>query len=178
MKVVCVWCGSELSPGQPGDVVSHGVCEACYHALIVKRKLALSELLDRIDVPVIALDAGVTALLANQAAERAVGKKVDLIKGSLAGDVFECVYASTPEGCGRTIHCSGCTIRRTVLATHQDGQARRGVEVEQLVQHAGERRLTRYRISTEKIFDQVMLIIEDVRMLATDPDAGTVPPGG
>ena len=168
MNVVCVWCGRELSPGKTGDPISHGVCQACMHALIVRRGTALTELLDQLDLPVIELDAGLTAVLANQAAEKAVGKKVDLIKGRLAGNVLQCIYAFTPEGCGRTIHCSGCTIRRTITATHQDGQPRYGVEAEQLVEHGAERQLVHYRISTEKFRDSVLLIIEDVRMLAAD----------
>jgi transcriptional regulator of aromatic amino acid metabolism len=80
-----------MSLGLTGDIASHGICETCYHSFIVKRQVALSQLLDGINLPVIALDAGVTALRANQAAARAVGKTVELIEGSLAGNVFECI---------------------------------------------------------------------------------------
>lgn len=177
MKTICVWCGNDFASEPGDDVIAHGVCPACYHAVIVRRKLDLAELLDQIDVPVIAFDANVTALLANRAAEKVVGQKVDLIKGRLAGNVFECIHASTPEGCGRTIHCSGCTIRRTVTATHQDGQPRRNVEAEQIVEHAGKRQLVRYRLSTEKVHDSVLLMIEDIRMLAADATVLAAVPG-
>jgi len=173
MRTFCVWCGNEFVPGPADGAIAHGVCPGCYYALIARRKLDLAELLDQIDVPVIAFDADVTALLANKKAEQAVGKKVDLIKGSPPGPILQCMYASSPEGCGHTIHCSVCTIRLTVTATHQDGQPRRGVEAEQMMEHHGKRQLVRYRISTEKIHDSVLLMIEDIEMLASNPAAGT-----
>ena len=42
----------------------------------------------------------------------------------LGGDVFECAYARLPERCGRTIHCSGCTIRKAVKETFETGEPR------------------------------------------------------
>ena len=93
---------------------------------------------------------------------------MDLIKGQLLGDVIECVNAQTPEGCGRTIHCSGCTIRRMVTATHQDGRPRQSVEADQLVMRAGSVVPVRYSISTQKVGNAVLLIIENAKMLATE----------
>jgi ferredoxin len=35
------------------------------------------------------------------------------------GEVFECVNARLPGGCGKTIHCSACVVRRSVTTTHR-----------------------------------------------------------
>jgi hypothetical protein len=168
MKVICAWCNKTLSPGEPDDTISHGICPDCAEMVLGQRQVSLLELLNQFDVPVIALDADVTALCANQAAEKTAANKVDLIKGQLLGDVIECVNAQTPEGCGRTIHCSGCTIRRMVTATHQDGQPRQSVEADQLVRRAGRVTPVRYSISTQKFGDAVLLIIEDAKVLSTE----------
>jgi hypothetical protein len=36
-------------------------------------------------------------------------------------------YAKLPEGCGLTVHCSGCAIRNTVMDTVQTGKVHRFV---------------------------------------------------
>ncbi len=171
MKVVCAWCNKTISPGHSDDSVSHGICRGCAQAVFVRRRLTLKESLDKLDIAVITVDGDATAIYANQAAGRLVGKKVDLIKGQLIGDVFECVYARRPGGCGRTIHCSGCAIRQTVQATYQDGKARRGVEAEQLVRNGDEVSLARIRLSAEKVGDVVLLVIDELRMLDLETTA-------
>ena len=39
------------------------------------------------------------------------------------GLFFDCVHSRLPEGCGRTIHCSGCVIRKSVATTFNTGEA-------------------------------------------------------
>ena len=75
MKVVCAWCNKTLSPGEPDDTVSHGICPDCAEMVLRQRQVPLLELLNQFDVPVIALDADVSALCANQAAEKAMAIK-------------------------------------------------------------------------------------------------------
>jgi hypothetical protein len=173
MIVICAWCNQTLSAGQPGDAVSHGICPECANLLLRQRRFTLEQLLEQFDMPVIALDADATALCANRAAARTLATKADLIKGKLMGDVIECIHAESPEGCGRTIHCSGCTIRRMVTATHQDGRSRRGVKANQSVRRAGEATSVRYWISTRKIGDVVLLTIEDAKVLSSESFSAT-----
>jgi transcriptional regulator with PAS, ATPase and Fis domain len=168
MIVICAWCNKTLSAGRPGDAVSHGICPECAELLLGQRRLTLDQLLEQFDTPVIALDADLTALCANQAAERVLATTKDLIKGKLMGDVIECIHAQSAKGCGRTIHCSGCVIRRMVTATHQDGRTRASVEADQTVRRAGEFTAVRYRISTRKIGDAVLLTIEDAKELSKE----------
>lgn len=168
MIVICAWCNKTLSAGRPDDAVSHGICPECAELLLGQPRLTLDQLLEQFDTPVIALDADITALCANQAAEMILGTRSDLIKGKLMGEVIECIHAQNPEGCGRTIHCSGCVIRRMVMETHQDGRPRASVEANQLVRRAGEVTSERYRISTRKIGDAVLLTIASAKVLSQE----------
>jgi len=57
----------------------------------------------------------------NDAARRLVDKPEEKIEGLLVGDIFECVHASQPGGCGGTEHCSRCTIRSCIEKTYATG---------------------------------------------------------
>ena len=37
------------------------------------------------------------------------------------GNVVECEHSRLPEGCGKTVHCSGCVLRKTVERTYASG---------------------------------------------------------
>jgi PAS domain-containing protein len=165
MKIVCAWCQKTLSPGEPGDDVSHGICPDCMAGLLTKPQITLRDLLDRLDIAVIAVDANAAIQLANAAAERVLGWKMSDLQGTLAGNVIECVNAANPEGCGKHVNCAGCAIRGTVTATFADGQPRTGVEAMQWVLQNGRLTRVQFRISTEMARDVVLLIIEDVRPL-------------
>jgi hypothetical protein len=166
MIVICAWCNKTLSAGQPDDAVSHGICSECAELLLGQRRLTLGQLLEQLDTPVIAIDADITAICANQAAGKILATTTEFVKGRPVGDIIGCIHAQSPEGCGRTIHCSGCTIRRMISATHRDGRPRCSVEADQLVRRGEEFTPVRYRISTKKIGDAVLLTIEDVKVLS------------
>lgn len=169
MRVVCAWCNKVLSAAESDDRVSHGICPECRHALSIRGTQTLDQLLNDIDIPVVAVDADSTALLSNRAAERVLGKGVNLISGQLLGKVVECVYAHHPGGCGRTIHCTGCAIRNAITATYRDGLPRRGVETEKLVLTADGTRLARFTFSAEKTGEAVLVILDDIKIL--EPEA-------
>ncbi len=168
MKVVCAWCKKTLSAGEPGARVSHGICPECLYRFEAEQTLTLAELLEQIDVPVVAVDSKGMSLAANLAAARAIGKTIQEICRRPVGNVVECIHAHSPEGCGRTIHCSGCAIRNSVTATYRDGGARCGVGVEKLIRDAEGEKLARFTISTEKAADVVFLMIDDLKMLAPE----------
>jgi len=168
MKVVCAWCNKTLSPGDPDGPISHGVCAECAAKMTPSRRLALQQLLDRLPLPAIAVDANITATCANRAAEKVLGKRGTLIQGQLVGNVIECAYAADPEGCGRSVHCAGCAIRRMATATFQDGKSRCSAEADQDVLCDRVVVPTRYTISTQKFGEVVLVIIEDIKVLATD----------
>lgn len=142
--------------------VTHGICQACRDELIRDVAVPLADFLDLIEEPVLLVTDGVEVEAGNAAAAGIVNRARRDLQGLLAGPVFECAYAKLPEGCGRTIHCSGCVIRRSVEHTHATGEPlyrvpatlRRG-EVEDPHDVA-------LLISTEKARDSVLLRIDAV----------------
>ena len=49
---------------------------------------------------------------ANKLGRETVSKDMDHITGYLGGEVFQCHYATLPGGCGQTLHCKSCVIRK------------------------------------------------------------------
>jgi len=120
MRKICAWCNRELNAGLPADaktkhLVSHGICKDCsYHFLARDVGLPLQDYLNGLDTPVLVTDGDVVVKGANRKAYTVLGKELAQIEGLYGGRVFECEYAMLPEGCGKTIHCGGCVIRRSV----------------------------------------------------------------
>jgi PAS domain-containing protein len=120
----------------------------------------LREFLDNIAVPIVLVAADGVIRTANRHALAIFRKDQAEIEGGLGGEVFECIYARLPEGCGHTVHCSGCAIRRTVMLTHLTGQAAERVPATLKMQSEAEPQEIRFLISTEKFCDHVMLTID------------------
>jgi hypothetical protein len=127
MTRVCAWCRTEMGTvegsKQPDDVTSHGICKRCVDNLIFQQGAPLQAYLDSIPVPVMAVDRNVVVGSVNAKGCEVLGKEAKEIVQHLGGDVFECAHARLPEGCGRTMHCSGCVIRRSVTYTYETGNA-------------------------------------------------------
>jgi len=68
------------------------------------------------------VDDDVVIKTVNAKACELLGKDVPAMQGLRGGNVLECAHARRPEGCGKTIHCSGCAIRRAVTRTYETGE--------------------------------------------------------
>ncbi len=115
--------GNVAESAHPDDVLSHGICERCFSNLTFQLGAPLEQFLDSIPVPVLAVDGNVIVKAVNAKGCEVLGKERIEIVQRLGGNVFECAHARLPEGCGRTIHCSGCAIRRSVIRTFETGEA-------------------------------------------------------
>ncbi len=125
MDIYRAWCGVHLGAtpveASPPGRNSHGICTDCSSSLLGETRTPVEEFLRGLGVPVLLVGDNVEVLDANQAALGVLGKAVDAVTGRLGGKVFECDNAHLPGGCGRTIHCTGCVLRRTVTTTYQQG---------------------------------------------------------
>ncbi|MFA5331842.1 MAG: PAS domain-containing protein [Methanoregula sp.] len=120
MKVVCSFCPKVIQPGEtPDDPVSHGICPACYESILKNHGMDIRKFLDQLDAPVFLVDENVNVLAANRMACAMAGKPIHEIKGNLCGRIFECRNASLPGGCGKTVFCLGCAIRKSVNDTKE-----------------------------------------------------------
>ena len=127
MKLICAWCGSEIERSgyeQTLDrCVSHVMCPACsQNWLSQEHGVSLQHHIDSISVPILLVDSNNTTLAMNAKASEILGVSGEAIEGSQFGSVFDCVHSNLAEGCGRSIHCSGCVIRRSVADTYHTGQ--------------------------------------------------------
>ncbi len=167
MKVICFQCNTHIRdvPSEVFDenTVSHGLCKTCAHHFIAQTGIPLEEYLEGIDMPVVTVTPEGTIGTANTKTYAFLGKSPAEIQGAKGGDVFECQYALLPEGCGQTIHCSGCAIRRTVMDTMETGNTHRKVPAYLNQQSDGGSRRTEFLISTEKKGGIVFLQVEKTK---------------
>ena len=166
MKRICAWCHKNMGT-MPSDIhaetiITHGICKDCLHQLFGEEGVELQVFLDSLAVPVVVVDATVTVKTANRPARELLHKELPAIEGYKGGDVFECVHAKQPEGCGFTIHCSGCVIRQTVTDTFQSGKSH--LKVPACLQNGtpADHEEVNLLISTEKVGDVVLLRIDEV----------------
>ena len=126
MKRVCAWCSRQMGTvegsSRPDTESSHGICDRCFDNFTFQQGVPLQRYLDSLPLPVVAVDRRVVVKAVNAEACRVLGKEPPDIVQHLGGNVFECAHARLPEGCGGTVHCSGCTIRRSVTRTFETGE--------------------------------------------------------
>lgn len=176
MKRICAWCNKDLSTtdadASRDEAITHGICSNCRENVFFQMGVELQVYLDSLRVPIVVIDSSGIVLTGNDQAQALLEKGVPEIAGYRGGVVFECAYARLPEGCGNTIHCSGCTIRMTVMESHRTGKS--FVRVRAILNRttAGEPERMNLLISTEKLGNMVLLRIDELEAQeATQPAA-------
>ena len=167
MKHVCAWCkkdlgGVDLDPGFE-DVISHGICVNCKDNLVFQLGVDLSKFLDSLGLPIVVVNKEGIIVTGNDQARTLLRKGKSEIQGFKGGEVFECAYARLPEGCGNTMHCSGCTIRRTVMETHSTGKSFIKVPASLDINTSKDPQKIKLLISTERLDDLVFLRIDRMK---------------
>ncbi len=124
MTVLCAWCRKQIAGNERSEtgLASHGICPDCTDNFQFQEGGSLRDYIESMPFPVAVFDSEMRLRFANAKASEIMGKTLDGATGDLVGDVFECAHARLPEGCGRTIHCSGCTIRRTLTEVHNSAK--------------------------------------------------------
>ena len=137
------------------------MCSACSEALRSQdHGVTLQQHLDSIPIPVLLIDDSSSVVGMNAKAYDFLGQELHETEVQLFGKVFDCVHSRSPEGCGRTIHCSGCAIRRSVTATFKTGKPQ--VLLPATLRVTSEDQLSEavLRITTVKMGGMVVLLIE------------------
>ncbi|SRR6266545_1492735 len=130
MRLVCSYCRRVIraDPNARVTDVSHGMCEPC--ALHFERLWAgmpLDEYLDGLPSPVLLCDKDSRVITMNRQVADLLGVERKKAVGITAGEAFACVHSRLPEGCGRTVHCRECALRRTVEDVARTGKAKERV---------------------------------------------------
>jgi PAS domain-containing protein len=123
--VVCAYCRKTISDDRKGGAcdVSHGMCPSCAdHFERLWKGMPLSEYLETIDRPVIMVNGDGAVVAANQKIAALFGREKAELRGLLGGEAFACVHSLLPEGCGKSVHCRECTVRRAVESVTRTGK--------------------------------------------------------
>lgn len=164
IKNVCAWCGVELEQAgedmSSAESVSHGICGVCANRMFGQMGAKLHAFLDRLDAPIVVIDEDGIVKSCNSKACALLDKELSQIEGFLPGEVFRCIHSMLPAGCGGSIHCSGCALRRTISETYATGKSFTRVPAFLKPVVPGETEEISMLISTEKVGDCVMLRID------------------
>lgn len=171
LRQVCAFCGRKLDAlpqkdGRP-DRISHGVCPSCFPAWVAGSGQPFAAFLDSLPAPVLVLDQEMRVVAVNEKARQLTPDVGKNLRGSLPGEAFGCAHAHTPEGCGRTVHCQTCAIRRTVERTAATGEPQIRIPAYADIEDMLGLRIVRFLISTEKVGESILLRID-----AVDPEDG------
>ena len=166
IRYLCADCQAELRPPEPShdsqEHVSHGLCRGCMAKAMTRLGQSLNDYLNELQEPVLVMDKYARVITVNQPGEQVLGKPLPGISGYLGGEVFGCLHAKEPGGCGATLHCLSCVIRDTIEDTHRTGQAHHHIPACQDLDTVDGPRKTRFIISTEKVEELVLLTLEDI----------------
>ena len=163
IRVVCCYCKKQVkTKPSDTDAVSHGVCDQCLPLMVRELGQPMQEYLDELRPPVLVVQDNARVIAANAAARKMLTKEQLEICGELAGEVIGCMHAREPGGCGQTVHCKGCAVRRSVAHTHATGEALYGVHAYQDILTPNGIRTAWFELTTERAGDLVLLRIDDV----------------
>ncbi len=166
MKRVCAWCGKGMGTvagsKHPDDVLSHGICESCVDNLTFQLGAPLETYLDSMPLPVLVVDGHNIVKAVNEKGCKVLGKERREIVQHLGGNVFECAHARLPEGCGRTVHCSGCAIRRSIMRTYETGESQSMVPATLSRGEDDDASAVALTITTVKMGDLVLLRVDQM----------------
>jgi PAS domain-containing protein len=164
---VCAWCNNEIGSQQgethSGRRINQSLCQQCSENFVFQMGVPLQKLLDTLPAPIFVIDAEGRVQGANAQGYHLLKKDRVQVQGRLRGVVFECAYARLPEGCGRTIHCSGCAIRRAVYQTFETGQTLEHLPATLRCGNLDQPDEIDLLISTEKMGNVVLLRIDDIK---------------
>lgn len=163
MKIICSYCRGDQGDKAPFDDsgVTHTICQPCAaHFTRQWKGLELGEYLGKFDKPVFVVDSDRRLIDCNTHAEKMLGFDRKAMRGLKSGEFMECVHARLPEGCGNTVHCRDCQIRRSVAETIETGVAQTSIPAYQEGLVGGITRKRSLVISTVKVGETVAVTIE------------------
>jgi MOSC domain-containing protein YiiM len=164
-RVVCAWCGKVLkvdSVDTRPRPISHGICQDCSKRVFTEMATPMQEFLDSFSAPVIVVDKEFSILAAGKKALTMARIDASQVKGLKCGDVFGCIHARKAEGCGKTSSCINCVMFDAIKYTQKTGLPRVRVPAYPDFNCTNKDKKIQYYVSSEKIGEIVVLILEDV----------------
>ena len=151
----CSRCGSQGALAEAAPLTG-GFCGLCARS-IMGRRVELNGLLERLEQPVLVANSQGVIIAGNGSALALLGKAFSEVEGQLGGKVLESAYARLPGGCGKTVHCDGCGIRRAVMNTLKSGRPVVSVRARSYRERGDELLMQDWELTTERLGDLVLL---------------------
>jgi len=160
----CLWCHQVISGPRdrpPTNApLTHGLCVDCV-GYLEGNPIKLGQVLESFATATVVVNSRGTVVGANGASLVMLGKAMSEIAGELAGNVIECSNARRPGGCGRTVHCDGCGIRRAFTETLRTGVPSVAIKARTYRPSAdGTLAIREWVLTTERLDQLVLLRIE------------------
>ena len=165
MKLVCSRCRKKLGEKEPlkDASVEITMCVECLETLDKQwRGMTVGEYLDTLDAPIMLVNEERRMISCNKKAEKALGKKREVMRGLMAGEFLECHNSVLAEGCGKSIHCSACVIRQSLELTINSGEPVKEVTAYLNTMEHGIPVVRHIKVSTEKEGQYVRLQIHGI----------------
>jgi len=161
-------------PG-PEDLITHGICNRCLAEVSTDPDRKMQSFLNGIPAPILLVDTDGTVVSANKFACQQLGKNLSQVRRRRGGEVLECAWSRLPGGCGRTDHCDGCVIRKSVMKTLKTGLSILRKKAYIIVQTPEGKRRRWVWISTQKMNDVVILRLDDMSEPEEFPEEEVTP---
>lgn len=117
---------------------------------------SLQSFIESIPVPIVILNSSLLPMCSNKAGMESFHLLDVELASSTLGEVVECENSRLPGGCGKTVHCSGCVLRRTVTDTYNTGRQSSMVPAK-LTTERGD---VSYMVSAMKVGDCVVVKLD------------------
>lgn len=170
MKKLCVSCKADLSNGVVPKAldfpVSRGICKTCSKNIFNEQDKSIRKFLDLLEGPILLLEPEPRRVfMANAQACSLFGKDISQIERHKGGEVFDCIYAFTEEGCGKHSKCENCSIRRSIVETMATGKSFPCVMANLEVRRNAATVLYTLQVSTERIDKYALVRIDSYKKL-------------
>ena len=156
-------------PDSMVDSMAGAVCDECARRLLAECGVELGRYLEGLGSPVMLADADGVIVAASPLALERLGMEAEDVEGRLCGDVFRCVNASLPGGCGKTVHCRKCGLRKCIVATTGSKEPMSRVPVRLKTGDPGDPTWLGIVVATEYFSGVVMLRLDEFGEHAEGP---------
>ncbi len=162
MSNLCINCSTEMEEhGNVGYSITNGVCLQCVESIFGKHNSELTTFLDNLEAPILLMQSDPRQVkTANKQACELFKKELSQIEGHRGGQVFDCVYAFTKDGCGKDVNCEDCKIKNAVVETFTSGKSSDGASTVLDIKNNDSTIPYKLRVSTEKVGELALIRID------------------
>ena len=161
MRTLCSQCRRVVRDDGIGDgsLAALELCPDCdAYARRLRARIPGRDRLEASARPLLVTTSDGRVVAANSAFAALTGRTPTELEGRLTGDATGCARACLPGGCGRTMHCRDCTIRRMVAEVGRTRLARWRVPAYVVSEHGRREICVTIRPEGD---DLVVVVLED-----------------